>query len=134
MAKHLTESNQKAVVSLIENWEGKLTWNKLVAAFESLPSGHVTTRQTLSSYQVIKTAWNTVKDPSTEIISPKAASLAMAQTMIEKRDIKIAVLENQLSLYEEQFMRWLYNSRKSGITIDHLNQALPKNPINSTEE
>lgn len=136
MAKHLTEPDQRAVVRLIEQWEGKLTWDRLVDKYAQV-TGHKTTRQTLQSFEIIKTAYDVIKKyPSSKKNqkSPKPQSLAIAQNMIQQRDIKIAILQEQVSHYEEQFMRWLYNARKRQITVEMLNQALPKNPINSTEE
>jgi hypothetical protein len=132
LAKHLTKDDLKTVVRLIKDWEGKLTWAKLVDKYKEV-SGHQTTRQTLQSFEEIKTAYDAIRFPTVKK-SPKPASLAMAQKAIERRDKEIAILQKQLSRYEEQFARWLYNARKRKITIEMLNQELPNNPIDVTVE
>ena len=60
MAKHLTESDQRAAVRLLEQWEGKLTWDRLVDKYAQV-TGHKTTRQTLQSFETIMTAYDVIK-------------------------------------------------------------------------
>ena len=134
MAEHLTEKEVKTAVRLIEGWEGKLTWQKLIDKLTAETGrSEAPTRQTLYSHENIATAWHAIKH-RVKNKSPRAPSLAMADNMIERRDATNLILEAQVARYEEQFMRWLYNAGKRGVSIKQLNEALPKKPINSTEE
>jgi len=132
LAKHLIEKDINNVVRLLTHWEGKLTWKKLVDKFH-YECGIQTTRQTLADHEKIKTAYDAIKkhDPKTV---PKSPTLAMAQKTIEKQNILIGVYEKNIARYEEQFSRWLYNAKKSNVTIERLNKAVPGKPIDTTEE
>ncbi|MFK5947288.1 MAG: hypothetical protein QM500_00785 [Methylococcales bacterium] len=132
MAKHLTNKDIKATVSLIREWEGKLTWSAIVEKLENI-LGLKTTRQTLCSHEAIASAYEAIKKPSGKT-SPKPASLGIASRLIESRDSEIIILSNQVKRYEEQFARWIYNANKRKVTIEMLNQEIPQNPINSTVE
>ena len=86
MAEHLTEKEVKTAVRLIEGWEGKLTWQKLVDKLTAETGrSEAPTRQTLYSHENIATAWHAIKH-RVKNKSPRAPSLAMADNMIERRD------------------------------------------------
>ncbi|MGR5219876.1 hypothetical protein ACPV4B_06530 [Vibrio parahaemolyticus] len=132
MAKHLTDKDISNVCELLDDWptDAKLTWEKLVEAVEH--DYHLkTTRQTLQKQLRIKTAYREVK----QIVSGdrlKAvsfqrrlpASLKAAAIQLERKERKIARLEQENSRLLEQFHTWLYNATQHGLTVEQLNEPL----------
>jgi len=132
LAKHLIEKDIGNVVRLLTQWEGKLTWNKLVDKYH-YECGIKTTRQTLADHEKIKTAYDAIKKHDPKAV-PQSPTLAMAQKTIEKQKKLIDISEKNIARYEEQFSRWLYNAKQSNVTIERLNKAVPGKPIDITEE
>ena len=135
MAQHLSDQDIENIVEVLDYWplDEKLTWERLCKAIEEqLELVPAPTRQTLQKYARIKNAYDLgKKSPTARLkISQKEqklpASLKIAQAKIEVMETKIARLEKENSLLLEQFVVWQYNAYKYGITIEKLNEPLPK--------
>jgi len=124
LARHLTEIDVGIIVDILDGWQGKLTWKAVCDAYERR-TGFVANRQTLSSHEKIATAykvrkWGDVKSVKTP------PSLAVAGDRIQRLVSENERLKEQVRRYEAQFHVWLYNANKKGVSIEMLNQALPK--------
>lgn len=135
MAKHISDQDIDNIVGVLDYWpiDEKLTWDRLCKAIEEqldvVPSP---TRQTLQKYARIKNAFDLCKkSPAAKLkISQNKkrlpASLKIAQLRIEAIETKVNRLEKENSLLLEQFVVWQYNAYKYGISIEKLNETLPK--------
>jgi len=134
MAKHLTDEDIANIVGILDDWpmDSRLTWNKLVeACAHSL--NIETTRQTLSKYSRIRTAFSEVKVIASPVHKRNAQaenrvppSLKIAQERLEKKDREIARLKRENEQLLIQFHTWLYNAQISNVSIEQLNKPLPK--------
>lgn len=124
MAKHLTQNDIDLVVSLIDGWQSKLTWQGIVDKYVEL-TGRTTTRQTLEKKEEINTAYNNRRWGPPKKPSRRVVSLPAAQEIIDTQDITLSRHEMQISRFKAQFARWIYNASKKGISVDNLNQNLP---------
>lgn len=128
-SKNLTSETIDAIVKILDGWSGKLTWELLID--EVSKRLHQTyTRQTLSSYERVKGAFQLQKgrlpylrEKTKKLYDPVdiAESQRNARLIAENARLE---LENQRLL--EQFARWAYNAHTQGISEEILNKALPK--------
>lgn len=134
MAKHLTQNDLRVIVTLIDGWDGKLTWEKLCEAAGPLV-GSQPTRQTLSSHDEIKTAFAQHKHRlKTGFVSTRRpASLDIAEQRIRRLEAEKDSLQRQLDQLHEQFIRWQYNAYKGGVLKHHLEASLPAVDRDSSE-
>lgn len=135
MAQHLTDQDIENIVEILDYWspQEKLTWDRLCEAIEQqlelIPSP---TRQTLQKYVRIKNAFDLgKKSPAARRNASKnrdkfPPSLKIAQDRINKLEAKVNRLEKENSMLLEQFVTWQYNGYKYGVSIEKLNEPLPK--------
>lgn len=135
MAQHLTDQDIENIVEILDYWspKEKLTWDRLCNAIEQqlelIPSP---TRQTLQKYIRIKNAFDLgKKSPVARRIASEnrdklPASLKIAQDRINKLEAKANRLAKENSMLLEQFVTWQYNAYKYGVSIEKLNEPLPK--------
>ena len=85
MAKHLTVKDIDALVTLIDVWEGKLTWEALCEESAKL-IGSRPTRQTLNAHEKIKNAYLAQKARTKAGYTPskRPASLSIAEQRIRR--------------------------------------------------
>ncbi|ATX80169.1 hypothetical protein Ga0123461_1756 [Mariprofundus aestuarium] len=130
MAKHVTDQDIEKIVSLIDQWndEVKFTWDNLCGL--ALKRYSITaTRQTLQSYSRIKSAYGEKKKdlrdngkrkekipPSLKIAARRIATLEAENSRLKKEQ------EGLLA----QFVVWQYNAYAHGISMEKLNNPLPK--------
>jgi len=135
MAKHLTDSDIKTIVSLIDGWEGKLTWEGLCDESAEL-LGTRPTRQTLNSHDRVKSAFAAKKTQQKTGLLPtkRPQSLDLAQQRINRLESinQRLKLENEQLL--ERFLRWQYNAQKRGISQAMLDEHLPEIDRDSSEK
>lgn len=131
MAKHLAEKDVEVVVSLLDGWNGKLTWTLLCEAYAKR-TGHFTTRQTLCSHEQIATAYKVCKWGEGKVVKTPP-SLAVAGEWIERLVSENERLKEQVRRYQEKFYIWIYNAEKRGVSSEMLNQALPKIDLGRTD-
>jgi hypothetical protein len=130
MAKHLTEDDVEKVVGLLDAWDGKLTWDRLVEE-SGAEIGHKTTRQTLTSFERIYDAFTFKKKGGRGSAKwapdnvPKPQSLKIATERIIKLTNENERLKREAEGLMEQFVIWQYNAHIHKLTEEQLNKPLP---------
>jgi hypothetical protein len=128
MAKHLTDGDVKNIANLIRDWsDGKLTWNNLRKKCQEV-FGVGATRQTLFAHKRIRDAFATRKKHIKRggIRTPVPSSLSFAARRIAIQEALIEELKEKNDRLLEQFVRWQYNAYKYGVSIEELNEGLPR--------
>ena len=127
MKKQLTDRKIEFVVGVIDGWNGKLTWDRLLVAIE--PQVGKYTRQALNNHVRIKTAFDlrkrALRDCGNVNIDDKPVELQIALQKIERLETEKARLTRENQQLLEQFVRWSYNASNKGLSIEQLNAALP---------
>jgi len=125
---NLTPARIDVIVGIIRDWEGRLTWNSLIATI--MAKSHVSyTRQSLHKHHAIRIAYETHR--ARQALSagaserPISASLKASSERVARLESEIAELKIRESLLVEQFVRWAYNASTRGLSEDFLNQPLP---------
>lgn len=129
MAKHITRYDENKIMDLINTWpkDDKLTWDvlcdKLVKVIHKRPS-----RQSLSSHARIAECFNlkkaNIKSGELHIVKPANFNVACQRIKrLESENESLRAINNK---YMEQFKVWLYNAHLKQITIEDLNNPLPK--------
>lgn len=135
MAKHLTQTDVEAILSIIYAWkEEKLTWEGICEA--SAPViGKNPTRQSLNANKLIKEAYSSKKSTLKVHgpITPKPSNLTMAGERIARLQSEIESLKRKNALLLEQFVIWQYNAYKYGVKEHQLNESLPRIDRERTE-
>ena len=128
LAKHLTESDIKSLINLIDGWnEDKITWHKICDHCTNI-LGWRPTRQTLYNNQRIKKAYDS-KKKSLKYYGPKKSlpsNLKTAAERIKRLENKVERLTEQNNQLLEKFVVWQYNAYKYGINEHQLNEPLPR--------
>jgi len=135
MAKHLTNDDIQAIVSLIDAWDGKLGWEPLCDEAAAVV-GSRPTRQTLSSHEAIKSAFDHQKKllRSGSVVKKRPPSLDIAAQRIRRLEAENSrlTLENERLL--ERFQRWQYNAYKFNVSAQKLDAPLPDVDRHSAEK
>ena len=126
MAKHLTGKDIDAFVTLIDSWEGKLTWETLCDEGAKIV-GLRPTRQTLNSHAKIKDAYLARKGQikAGAVFSKRPASLNIAGQRIRRLEGENNWLKAENDRLLERFVRWQYNAYKHGMSKEALEASLP---------
>lgn len=128
MAKHISRSDIKTIVSLIRGWdEQKITWPAICEVVEP-HIGKRPTRQTLNAHQAIAEAYQAKKAAlkNEGVAKRRPASLSIAASRIANLEAEVRELKEQNRLYKQMFTVWQYNAYKRGISESQLNEPLPK--------
>lgn len=128
MAKNLNRKEIQAIVNLIRGWdEPKITWAAICEEVQPLV-GKKPTRQSLSSHEAIKNAYQSKKDSikGKAPAKPRPASLNAAASRIANLEAELAELKEQNRQYKQMFVLWQYNAYKHGMTESKLNASMPK--------
>jgi hypothetical protein len=127
MAKHLTQRDIDKILSILDGWENKLSWDELCDA-AVIHVGKRPTRQSLSSNKQIKEAFGDkkkrLKNVSQELKTP--SSLTIAAQRIKRLEEQNVRLKNENHRLLEQYVVWQYNAYKYGMDKRKLNEPLPK--------
>lgn len=129
-APDLTEERIQAVLTALDGWKGKLTWDLLIAAVKD-STGITYSRFTFSEYPEIANAFALKKDalrgtwnggPAT----PRDERVRAALDQVERLKGKVDRLAQENQLLKEQFVTWAHNAERKGVTLQMLNAPLPK--------
>jgi len=128
MPRHLTPDTIDTIVSLVEKWEGKLSWPLLVNAV-SRTIGTKYSRQTLSSKVNIQTAFNERKQQlKTGSKTPKyytTREVDLALQQLERLKNKNKTLKREKDVLLGQIATWSYNAAIKGLSERELNAPVP---------
>lgn len=130
----LTDQDVKSIVTLLEVWEGPLTWERLVKRV-ALVLGRSYTRQALDGHEAIKASYQSrkrhIRLVRDSLRAGKVTSyelppeLAAALRRAEAAEVRVKALEQTIECYRTKFVCWLYNARNAGLTEEQLNAPLP---------
>lgn len=131
MAKHLDNKDISIIKNTIAGWDseksGKLSWEYLCDRLEPL-IGKRPTRQSLGLHKDIVMAFNikkkNIKSGNDEEKRP--ANLKIAAQRIRNLELKNKTLSEELRRLEERFVVWQFNAINHGISVEQLNNGLPK--------
>ena len=135
MAKHLTQTDVEAIISIIYAWKDvKLTWEGICEASEPI-IGKNPTRQSLNANKLIKEAYSSKKSTikMSGVVVSKPSNLNMASDRIGRLQSEIENLKRKNSALLEQFVIWQYNAYKYGMNEYKLNEPLPRIDRERTE-
>lgn len=128
MAKHLSRSDIRIIVSLIRGWdEKKITWPAICEVVEP-HIGKRPTRQSLNAHQAIVEAYQAKKAAlkNEGVAKRRPASLSIAASRIANLEAEVRELKEQNRLYKQMFTVWQYNAYKRGLLKSQLNEPLPR--------
>ncbi|KVD59107.1 hypothetical protein WT24_17210 [Burkholderia sp. MSMB1078WGS] len=126
----LTEQRIKAVIDILDDWSGKLTWELLLDVVEK-SLGIRYSRFTFAEYPEIANAFSLKKDAlrgtrTSPGSRPRDNRLRAALELVDRYKAKNERLEEENQLLLEQFVTWATNAERKGVTLTMLNAPLPK--------
>lgn len=128
MSKHLSDARIAEIVSVIDGWRGKLTWQLLIDALEPRMGRY--SRVALSNHTRIADAFRARKSAiggrEEGAVEGKTKEIQMLLGRIDRLKSENERLERENQAFLEQFARWAYNAYNSGISQEELNKTLPK--------
>jgi len=125
----ITIDRRDQIVALINRWNlewGKLTGPKLEEKVEGCLSLKLT-RQGMFKHDPIRTAFSK-RNAVLNGDKPKrvrAVAEELAEQRIKARDAEIERLTQVVEGYEERFVRYVYNAKMKGMTVEDLERPLP---------
>jgi hypothetical protein len=126
---HIKPAHVTGIQLLIRSWgEEKLSWEAVCEAAEPI-LGYKPSRSGLSSHAGLLEAFQARKQglqsrPTTT--RPLPGSLASAARQLAAKDAEIVELQRTITKFEEQFERWQYNARLGRVTLEQLDEPLPR--------
>jgi hypothetical protein len=129
-ARNLSVEDISDIVSILDGWTGKLSWELLIQAI-GLRKRATYTRQALHKHERIKQAFAVRKqllaagraNGAPKVESPELAAALQRITRLEGENARLES-ENQRLL--EQFARWAYNAHTRGLDQQFLSSPLPR--------
>jgi len=133
-AKNIGDGDISEIVSILDGWSGKLSWDLLIAAIEKR-NGNSYSRQALDKHERIKQAFVQRKQALSGVVGekrmPGSPEAQAAMERIQRLTAENERLNRENSSLLEQFVRWAYNASLFGISQDKLNNPLP--PVNRNQ-
>ncbi|MDK9689708.1 hypothetical protein [Azospira sp.] len=130
-AKNLDDGVIGLIVSVLDGWSGKLTWDLLAEAIERRTQLRYT-RQALDKHARIKMAFQVTKERLSGVprtVRKHKLSEAETEALLQRYERLLAEnerLERENNRLLEQFQTWLYNAHLKGLTKDYLDSPLPR--------
>ena len=125
--RNLSDGDIQKVLGIIDGWQGKLTYEKLIDATE-IPLKHRFSRQAFSDHARIKDAIKNRKASLNDgdgIKPVKSVELQKALEKIDRLEAENRRLTKENEALLTQFVRWAVNAHNKGLTPEFLNRALP---------
>jgi hypothetical protein len=128
-SRNLNDSDIRRIAEEIATWQGKLSWELLVKHLIKIGMPEYT-RQALYKHERIRLTFTNRKEQLAQEPEknrkPVSPQLAHAYQRIERLEQLKADLEHTIDRLYEQFDRWVYNAAGANISVERLNQSLPK--------
>nr|WP_287410224.1 hypothetical protein [Pseudodesulfovibrio sp.] len=128
MPERLTPDRIKAIVSVINDLTGKITWDNIVEK-SARSIGIKYSRQTLQKYDDIKSAYYAKKDHNSESQGHK---ISFSPQEMKKKQDRISALEDEnaklklmVSTQAAQLVKWAYNAASRNLTKADLEKPMP---------
>lgn len=127
--KNLTDEAIEQIVRLLDGWEGKLTWETLIAAIVTRLHCQYT-RQALHKHERIRTAYALRKESlggqKRETVGGGSGRVTNVMARIARLEAENLRLEAENQRLLEQFVVWAYNAHTRGLDKEFLSQPLPR--------
>lgn len=125
-AKNISQAMVASIRLMLDEWEGELTWQKLIAEIAN-QSGQIYTRQALNRH--VGDAFSRRKGFLLETAKASNAGgdpkLVAALKKVSTLEVEKVRLENENKNLLEKFVRWAYNAHTRGIGPEILDRPLP---------
>lgn len=133
-AKNLSDHDVQAIVAIINEWTGKLTWDSLCSAI-GRRTRESYTRQALFAHKSIRSAFRERKEVLKTALpdSPGSTERGDNEELISLR-AQVTTLQQQLDSMRDQFAVWAYNAYSKGLSESDLWRPLPDVDRDRTEE
>lgn len=132
----ITKDNISYVLSIINTWEGKLTWDLLCQKVtDKLNIAGGVQRQSLSSYEEIQEAYTKRKQYLRERPLPPIEHDNIDETLkyLTQRVVILEIERDQLKklneAYKQRFIKWQYNAYRHGVRMT----SIDNDPIDISE-
>lgn len=125
----ITQKTLQVALHELDNWSGKLTWDRYAEQLAKVLSEDTISRHTLMSYKVLVEAFRERKGSLKEAKSSDAPDITLdfAKKQIDMLEAKVRRLESQNEKLLEQFVRWQHNAyMMPKVDMKLLNQQLDK--------
>lgn len=125
----ITEKTLKVALHELDNWSGKLTWDRYAQQLAKALGEDTISRHTLMSYKVLVEAFRERKESLKEAKNSDAPDITMefAKKQIAMLEAKVKRLESQNEKLLNQFVRWQHNAyMMSKVDMTLLYQQLDK--------
>ena len=108
----ITEKTLKVALHELDNWSGKLTWDRYAQQLAKVLGEDTISRHTLMSYKVLVEAFRERKESLKEAKNSDAPDITLefAKKQIAMLEAKVKRLESQNEKLLEQFTRWQHNA------------------------
>lgn len=125
----ITEKTLKVALHELDNWSGKLTWDRYAQQLAKVLGEDTISRHTLMSYKVLVEAFRERKESLKEAKNSDVPDITLefAKKQIAMLEAKVKRLESQNEKLLEQFVRWQHNAyMMPKVDMKLLNQQLDK--------
>ena len=125
----ITEKTLKVALHELDNWSGKLTWDRYAQQLAKVLGEDTISRHTLMSYKVLVEAFRERKESLKEAKNSDAPDITLefAKKQIAMLEAKVKRLDSQNEKLLEQFVRWQHNAyMMPKVDMNLLNQQLDK--------
>ena len=130
-AKNLSDEDIAKIVKIIDGWNGRLCWAKLVDKIAQTLGARYT-RQALHRHERIRSAFSVYRNGGwrEEVAGglarpPSSPELGAALSRIARLEAENRRITDENERLLEQFVRWSYNAHIRGLKEAQLNLALP---------
>jgi hypothetical protein len=125
----ITQKTLQVALHELDNWSGKLTWDKYAEQLAKVLGEDAISRHTLMSYKVLVEAFRERKKSLKEAKKSDVPDITLefAKKQIDMLEAKVRRLESQNEKLLEQFVRWQHNAyMMPKVDMKLLNQQLDK--------
>lgn len=108
----ITEKTLKVALHELDNWSGKLTWDRYAQQLAKVLGEDTISRHTLISYKVLVEAFRERKESLKETKNSETSNITLdfAKKQIAMLEAKVKRLESENEKLLEQFVRWQHNA------------------------
>ena len=119
MTRHLSKSDRKAIIDIIDGWppETRLTWQRLIDRIDDRLGIHPT-RQTLDRHAEIKLAYQCRRNDAPRV-QPSPSERILRQ-QVERLTAENSRLSGEVNLFRQMFLQWQNNLYQEGFTEEML--------------
>lgn len=124
-ARNVDDKVISEVLSVLDGWTGKLTWELLIDEV-AVRTRQRYTRQALSAHERLQQAFSARKKALSDRPDKEDDAPTPEQQVIARLEAQVQRLEAENSNLLERFAVWAYNARTRGLDERFLSQPLPQ--------